>query len=275
MNIYSYAKVNMVLEILGKLNNQCHELTGIYQNIDMKDLITIEAANEDSVLVENIDIPQSKNLVYQVLNKFKKRYKIKESFEIIIKKNIPLSSGLGGGSSNAVAVIGGLQNILDLKIKKVEIAEFLSNFGSDLPFFTYGGTCLVEGAGEKIIKLNDTKNRFVYVYNPEIRIQNKTKIMFQELRSNNYSDGSYTNAARKIIQNNDHLRNSNFFNSFEKIALQKFNQLKIVQDEMKDLFGNSFLSGAGMTLISVSEKSIDNKKFNKYSTVNKGFDFDI
>ena len=98
MKIKSYAKLNLTLEILGKNSSNMHEISGIFQNINLFDEIEILESNFDSVNTFNFDIIQEDNLAFKALKLMKKELSINNFFKVNIHKNIPLSSGLGGGS---------------------------------------------------------------------------------------------------------------------------------------------------------------------------------
>ena len=274
MKIYSYAKINLVIEILSKLDNGYHDIKGIYQNINLRDEININESESDSVTLKNGLVQEKDNIVYKAIKSFKDNYKFNNSFEVIINKKIPISAGLGGGSSNAASVIMALNNILKLNIPIEELALFSSRLGSDLPFFFKGGTCLVKGFGEKVYKLDDLRNYYVYLFDSKISINNKTEFMFNSIKPSDYTDGKLTENVKQKIKNNEPLNPQDYFNCFQKKALTKFPKLKKKYHQMLAKFGNCFLTGAGMTLISITDKNMDSDDFQKYSTINKGFDID-
>ena len=274
MKIYSYAKINLIIEILGKFENGYHNLKGIYQNINLRDEININESDHDSVLLSDSSISEKNNIVYKAIKNFKSTYNLSSSFEITINKRIPISSGLGGGSSNASSVIMAINNILKLNIPLEELSLFSSKLGSDLPFFFKGGTCLIKGYGENVYKLNDVRNRYLYLYDSRISIDNKTQSMFNSLDSSDFTDGKLTEKIKGKIQNNEYLDPEDFFNCFQVKALNKFPNLRKKYYQMVEIFGNCFLTGAGMTLISMSDQNINSDEFQRFSTINKGFDID-
>ncbi|MBM01892.1 MAG: 4-(cytidine 5'-diphospho)-2-C-methyl-D-erythritol kinase [Chloroflexi bacterium] len=274
MKIYSYAKINLVIEILSKLKNGYHDLRGIYQNISLRDEITIKESDKDSVDMGSGLIAEEDNIVYKAIKNFKRAYNLNDSFKVVISKNIPVSSGLGGGSSNASSVIMGINNILKLNIPVEELSLFSSKLGSDLPFFFKGGTCFVEGLGERVYKLNNLRNEFVYLYDPQIDIKNKTKKMFRSIDSIDYTDGCLTQKVKRKIQKNEYLKSGDYFNCFQNIAFKKFPKLSIKHEEMTEKFGNCFLTGAGMILVSISNQDVSSSNFQKYSIIDRGFDID-
>lgn len=274
MKIYSYAKINLVIEILAKLENGYHDLRGIYQNIDLRDEITINESDKDSVMMDAGLVPQEDNIVYTAIKNFKSTYSLKDSFQVVITKNIPFSSGLGGGSSNASSVIMAINNMLKLNIPVEELSLFSSELGSDLPFFFKGGTCFVEGLGEKVNKLNNLRNQFVYLYNPNIDIKNKTQEMFRSIEPVDYTDGNLTEKIKEKIQENEYLKSEDYYNCFQNKAFKKFPKLIKKYKEMTEKFGNCFLTGAGMTLVSISNQNLSSSDFQRYSTIDRGFDID-
>ena len=84
MKIYSYAKINLIIEILGKFENGYHNLKGIYQNINLRDEININESDHDSVLLSDSSISEKNNIVYKAIKSFKSTYNLSSSFEIII-----------------------------------------------------------------------------------------------------------------------------------------------------------------------------------------------
>ena len=197
---------------------------------------------------------------------------IKNSFSVDIKKNIPISSGLGGGSSNAAAVIYGLNNMLNLNLSIEEMISLSQKIGSDIAFFYTGGTCLVSGIGEKIEKLNRILiDNFNLFYVP-INLKNKTKHMYNLINENNFTDGKKTQELKKLVLNSQKLSPDNFYNVFFDIAKSNFSKLKIHSDEMHSNFNNCSLSGAGMTLFSVSNKNFDPDKYKQFFPIDTGLE---
>ena len=272
MKIKSYAKLNLTLEIIKKNSNNYHEISGIYQNISLFDEITIKESANDSVIVANKDISQNNNIAFKALKLIKKEMQIKNSFSVDIKKNIPISSGLGGGSSNAAAVIYGLNHMLNLNLSINEMISFSQKIGSDIAFFYTGGTCLVSGLGDKIEKLNKLIiDNFNLLYVP-INLKNKTANMYKLINESKFTDGKKTKDLKKSITNSQKVDPKSFYNVFFDIAKSNFNSLKLYSDEMNNIFSNCSLSGAGMTLFSVSNKSFDLNKYGQFTPVDIGLE---
>lgn len=127
------------------------------QTVDLYDIINIEKIEEDNIIVttssENIPT-DNKNHAYIAASLLKERFGVKQGVRIHIEKNIPVSAGLAGGSTDAAAVLKGLNEIFELNLSEQQLMEIGREIGADVPFCLVGGTALCEGIGEKVIKLN-------------------------------------------------------------------------------------------------------------------------
>ena len=169
-DITANAKVNIFLRICGKLPNGYHRLYTVMQEVDIADEVTVsiddtrEAGIE--VICEGLEgTDQKKNLCYKAADRFYANYHnklVEEGFrnkirfpytEISLKKTIPFQAGMGGGSSDAAAVLLVLQEHFNEPFSEEELNRIAVNIGADVPFFLYGGTCLCEGVGEEITRL--------------------------------------------------------------------------------------------------------------------------
>jgi 4-diphosphocytidyl-2-C-methyl-D-erythritol kinase len=159
MKIRAYAKINLCLDVLGKDVSGYHKIrTIIYEYRDLFDEIEIKKSARDFVVMTpSYKISARKNLAYRALKLLKEKYGISDCVEIKIKKNIPLAAGLGGGSSDAAAVLKALTKLWKLKISDARLKKLAAELGMDVPFFINGGTALAENFGEKIRQLPSLK----------------------------------------------------------------------------------------------------------------------
>ena len=171
----SPAKVNLHLKILKKLHDGYHELDTSFQLIDLYDEISFKKINKGISVNCNIkNINQSKNIVYKIASDLQKG-RNSPGIEIKIKKNIPIGSGLGGGSSNAASTIIALNNIWNLNLNKTDIFEYGKSIGADIPFFLYGQNAYGYGIGDKL-KYKRSITKKLLLIDP--RIHNSSKKMF-------------------------------------------------------------------------------------------------
>ena len=174
--ISAYAKINLFLKIRGTLPNGYHKLYTIMQEVDLCDEITlaIEESSKESILVKDPEgkILSEDNLCFIAARKFF-GYLRKEdpSFGdqkviITLEKHIPAQSGMGGGSSDAAAVLLILQEHFGNPFTEAKLTELAVSIGADVPFFLYGGTCLCEMVGEEITVLKSLKGGYIVLMKP-------------------------------------------------------------------------------------------------------------
>ncbi len=174
--VMARAKINIVLDIIGKRNDGYHDIRTIMQTVDLHDAVTIKRMSEKDKngikLFTNSDkIPTDKrNLAYKAAMRLKKEYSIDEGIEIIIDKNIPVAAGLAGGSSDCAAVLKGMKEVFSLPIEEETLLKIAMELGADVPYCLKGGTYLAEGIGEKLKKISDFPFSYVLIAKPDIDV---------------------------------------------------------------------------------------------------------
>lgn len=146
------AKINWFLFILSKRADSLHNILSTMQCINLYDTLTFEESEGIEVITES-PIPLKENLVYKAMIALKKMTSTKKGARITLKKEIPLSSGLGGGSSDAACTLLGLNSLWRLRLNKTKLLEIAKVLGSDIPFFLNGAGALIGGKGEKVTPL--------------------------------------------------------------------------------------------------------------------------
>ncbi len=177
MKLKSYAKINLTLKIDGLRPDGFHELESIMQNVSLFDEISLMPL-EKGIEISCSDplIPSDeRNICYKAARLIQDKNKIKTGVRIHIIKNIPSEAGLGGGSSNAAAVLAGLNRMWKLELSKQQLMEYAAELGSDVAFFIVGGTALCRGRGEQVQSIKyKVKNgeKFVLI-KPEVAVSTK------------------------------------------------------------------------------------------------------
>lgn len=152
----SLAKINLDLRVLYKRPDGFHELRTVFQTISLADKIGIRytpGGTTDLTITGNIEIPD--NLILRAAEAIFQLTKAKGSVAFALDKKIPMGGGLGGGSSNAAAVLLALPVLLGKHVKPAKLHEIAAELGSDVPFFLYGGTALGLGRGTELFPLAD------------------------------------------------------------------------------------------------------------------------
>lgn len=156
VTVPSLAKLNLDLRVLGKRPDQYHELRTIFQTISLSDGLTIEfaAAKRTAVELES-SVAIADNLVLRAAHLVLAHLKVKVAVRFSLTKRIPMGAGLGGGSSNAAAVLIALPALAGRRVPPNELLGLAEALGSDVPFFLNGGTALGLGRGSELYPLND------------------------------------------------------------------------------------------------------------------------
>src|SRR5580698_2822782 len=153
--LHSLAKINLDLRVLGKRPDGFHELRTIFQTISLADTLEVEYQRGRSKieLKSSINIPG--NLVLRAAEVVMKALRATGRLRFQLTKRIPLGGGLGGGSSNAAAVLLALPALLKKKLSLEKLMELAAELGSDVPFFLMGGTAVGLGRGTELYPLPD------------------------------------------------------------------------------------------------------------------------
>ena len=179
----SPAKLNLYLEVKSKRKDGFHNLESLMTFCDLCDVIIIEKSSSFDLKIKGpfgkfLDF--NENIILKVINGLEKLYQRKFKVCVTLEKNLPISSGMGGGSSNAATVIRAIHEIFGIDESK-NLADFLISIGADVPFCYYGKSAIITGIGEKIEFVNhELCNYDVLLINPIKEVS--TKNIFEKLR---------------------------------------------------------------------------------------------
>jgi 4-diphosphocytidyl-2-C-methyl-D-erythritol kinase len=161
------AKVNLVLEVLGKRPDGYHELSTVMQAVDLFDRLTVEAAATITLETSEPALPtDDRNLVVRAARLLQEAAGIKAGARIVLDKRIPLAAGLGGGSSDAAATLLGLNKLWGLRWRRERLVELAVKLGMDVPFFLGRGRALGTSRGEVLSALPGVGGYALVLVNP-------------------------------------------------------------------------------------------------------------
>lgn len=157
------AKINLYLEIIGDAGGGYHELAMVFQSIDLADRVDLRPSQQFGIRCSSPEVPQDKtNLAYRaaelMAREFPQAFARHGGAEITIDKRIPVAAGLAGGSTDAAAVLVGLDLMWQLGLTQPELQKLAFRLGADVPFCVTGGTALGTGRGEDLEPLPDLEN---------------------------------------------------------------------------------------------------------------------
>lgn len=278
MNIKAPAKINLGLKIINKRTDGFHNLETIFYPIKLADEISFEISesnkNNNSVFFnsDNKFIPHDRNnICFKVIEIFFKTFHITNFYniKIFLRKNIPVGGGLGGGSSDAAAILKYLISYfkIDITKSKKEILNIALSVGSDVPFFLIHKPCFASGRGENLSILKDfsLETYDIILVNPNLHIS--TKSAFEGL---NFSEEEMRHSDLKNVTVFDKSTIPLLVNDFEINVFNKNPELEIIKKELID-FGALFasLSGSGATMFGIFEKGgVAETAFNYYKSKN-------
>lgn len=251
LTVYAPAKVNLVLEVLGK-DNDYHRISSIVQSIDLCDVLNFEL---DKEIHFDCDKPSLKrdNLVTRAASLLKESTECDLGARIDLRKFIPWGVGLGGGSSDAAATLLALNELWGLGLPISELIPLAFELGSDVPFFIHKGTALVERKGEKVTPLPSLPSTsFVLLVPPLPRVQSKTKQMYGNLRVADFTGGQFVQAALSSLRQGKRLDPDVMFNVFERVAFDFFPGLDKYRRALQEAGApRVYVAGSGPCLFSL------------------------
>jgi 4-diphosphocytidyl-2-C-methyl-D-erythritol kinase len=186
ITVFTPAKINLILRILDRRPDGYHNLWSLMQAVQLEDELALSVSDNHSTITLQCDEPSLKtdpsNLVYRAAEAVLKQSGQTVGLDMVLAKRIPMGAGLGGGSSDAAATIAGLNRLLNLGWSKEKMAHVGQTLGSDVPFFFFAPSAIVEGRGEKVAPVRIKGNRWVVLVNPGFPVE--TKWAYQQLSVN-------------------------------------------------------------------------------------------
>lgn len=243
IRIKSFAKINLGLEVIGKREDDYHNIRTIFQAIDFCDILEFRAIREEKVLLDGNDKSVSwdeDNLIFKAATLLKEKFNLSRGIEIWAEKNIPPGKGLGGGSSNAAMTLYALNKIWELHLDKKYLMDLGRELGADVPFFFEGGLCLGLGRGDEVTPLPDLNSLPCILALPSFSIS--TASVYDRFPLSLTSNDKES----KIIKFLEHREFDLLENSLEETIFSLYPQLKVI----KSLFRSqgsmlSLVSGTG------------------------------
>jgi len=269
--IKSYAKVNLSLNIIGKLRSKLHKIESLVTFVNLHDLIYLRPIhlNRHKVYFEGKFSKgiSNKNTVSKLLQMLdKKKLLNNQKFEIKIKKNIPQKSGMGGGSMNAASLINYFYNKKIIKLNKKRLINLANLIGSDVMLGINPKNTILSSNG-KLTKFKKKLGFYVLIVRPNFGCS--TRLIYSKVKY--YSQPKYNNSKQSLLSKNNIINSSN---TLEKIAFKKYPKLMRLKLFLLKLSNIIFvrMTGSGSSILAYfySKKSADiarkefKKKFNNY-----------
>lgn len=244
----AFAKINYNLRVLSKRNDGFHNLESVVLPLDFYDEIILEFSDKNQV-VSNVEIEN--NVVLQTLKLFQETYNLNRQVKITLNKQIPIGSGLGGGSANISATIRGLNKLYELNLPLKELELIANKLGSDTLFCLYNKPAIISGRGDEIRFINFDEFNEIFVITLPFKTLTKDVFFSHIIKENNKSD---------ILnyKNNDLL----------ETLLNISPEFKDYYDQIKQLIPDVKMTGSGPTLFSSNVDTDMLEKLNYIKGIN-------
>ncbi len=254
LKIKTPAKINLTLEVLNKRPDGFHNIQSIMQTISLYDYLTFELIPSASLVIEltgnNNQIPYDEsNLIYKAAVKFFKAANIKAvKLKVNIEKNIPVSAGLAGGSTNGAGTVYALNKLYNNILTENQTDEICASLGSDLNLCYYGGCRLCTSRGEILEKLPFFEQSVSLIKPKQLGISAKEAYTkFSELKDKSNPDN--TNKLKELLLRG-RFDKQLIYNSLEKALFPDYEELRNIKIHVK----NSLMSGSGSAFFVLDDK---------------------
>lgn len=253
MKYRAYAKVNLGLDVVGKREDGYHELKSVMVPIQLHDLIEIYVSHEMHFeCIPNFKILEEKNTLLKMIEVCREKFNFNEQFFIRLYKHIPSQAGLGGGSSDAAAVLNYLNTYFKWNLTQEEKIELALKVGADVPFCLFEQPALVSGIGEKLEFFENQTLFWIVLVQPRRGVS--TKKAFEGLDIPNLIHPDIDHI-RTALQTNDYATFlQSIDNSLETIAMTLVPEIQRLKDKLLELgCDKSMMTGSGSVVMGFSQ----------------------
>ncbi|MBE5970110.1 MAG: 4-(cytidine 5'-diphospho)-2-C-methyl-D-erythritol kinase [Lachnospiraceae bacterium] len=263
MKLKAYGKINLGLDVVRRREDGYHEVKMIMQTVNIYDRIFIKKNDSGEIKIKTnlFYLPNnSDNIMYKAAKLLFDEFGITKGLDINLQKNIPVSAGMAGGSTDAAAVMFGINVMFRLGLSIEELMEHAVKIGADVPYCLLRGTALSEGIGEKLTRLSPPPNCFIVIAKPGFGVS--TKHVYQNLNLDGLERHPDIDGLMEAIKNKDLKKMSEKMeNVLETVTAKEHPEI----DRLKQLMVEcgacvSLMSGSGPTVFGLFEKKEDANK---------------
>ena len=257
LRLKAMAKINLGLDVVRKREDGYHDLRMIMQTVYLYDQIELMKTEERSIRVStNLNyLPTGEdNLVYKAAKLLMDEFGIRQGVAISLKKYIPVAAGLAGGSSDAAAVLVGVNRMFQLGLSKKDLMERGVKIGADVPYCIMRGTALAEGIGDVLTRLPDAPDAFVVLAKPPIHVS--TAFVYGNLKAGQLESHPDIDAQVQAIRAGDlHQMASLMGNVLETVTIPQYPVISDIKKCMIDCGAvGAMMSGSGPTVFGLFDE---------------------
>lgn len=263
IELKSLAKINLGLDVLGKRADGYHNVRMVMQTIYLYDDVKLERKHSPGIEVKSnlYYLPKGEgNIAYKAAELLMKEFGISEGLCITLQKNIPVAAGLAGGSSNAAAVLFGMNRLFELGLSEEELMERGVTLGADVPYCIMRGTVLAEGIGEKLSMLPPLPKCTVLLAKPPVSVS--TKVVYEALDSLDVIDHpDIDGLIRGLEEGSLEKIAACMGNVLEDVTIPMHPEIREIKESMKEAGAfNSMMSGSGPSVFGLFQDKASARK---------------
>ena len=254
LELKALGKINLGLDVLGRRENGYHDVRMVMQTVYLYDKIWMEKKKDPQITLETnlYYLPVNENnLAYQAAKLLMDEFDIKEGVDIRLEKHIPVAAGMAGGSSNAAAVLYGMNQMFSLGLSREELMERGVKLGADVPYCIMRGTALAEGIGEELSQLPRIPKCHVVIAKPPISVS--TKMVYEKLDALELVEHPDIDGIIEGLNAGDLKKITGCMgNVLEKVTIEEYPVIEQIKDVMKENGAlNAMMSGSGPTVFGI------------------------
>lgn len=247
------AKINFSIDVIDRMENGYHNVEMVMQTIDLYDTITVEKAGKGiSVSCDHLYVPNDRrNIAWKAADLFFSEGPYKEGARINIKKKIPVSAGLGGGSADAAGVLKALNSLYGNCLGDLQLKEMARRLGADVAFFLSGGTQLAKGIGDELTMLPSLEGMDIVLVKPDFPVS--TRWVYENLDLNRVEKRPETSKVISAIESmNIRMLARSMENVLESVTVRKYPEIRDIMDRLIEYGAiGSRMSGSGPTVFGI------------------------
>lgn len=266
VEIQAYAKINLGLDVVGKLDNGYHLLRSVMQQIDLHDTVTLKKQEPEKGITftsNSGEIPlDDTNLAYKAARLIMVQAGLHTGVEIHLEKRIPVAAGMAGGSTDGAAVLIGMNELFELGYGMEELKAMGVKLGADVPFCIQGGTALAEGIGEKLTMISTIPSMYFVIAKPPIFVS--TKYVYENLKLGELEHPDTDGILAALEKKDVVAMTKRLGNVLESVTVKKYPIIDALKNSMKEAGAiGALMSGSGPTVFGVFSSLEDSEKAEK------------
>ena len=263
LELKALGKINLGLDVLGRRENGYHDVRTVMQTVYLYDRIIMKKSKTPGIRLETnlYYLPVNENnLAYQAAQMLMDEFHIEEGVSIQLDKHIPVAAGMAGGSSNAAAVLFGMNRMFSLGLSQKELMERGVKLGADVPYCIMRGTVLAEGIGEILTPLSPMPKCYVLIAKPAISVS--TKMVYEKLDSHEIEDHPDIDGILAGLKAGDLKKVAGSMgNVLERVTVDAYPVIDQIKKMMiKEGALNAMMSGSGPTVFGIFEEKATARK---------------